>query len=539
MMIPVSCNRDCGAGCPLTAVTENGRVVKITDSKHKGEWMSGCGRGYRSHKVIYHESRLMTPLIKNRRTGEFREAGWDEALDYTADSLQQIKDRYGAASILKAGGGGACRGALHHTARLPLRFLSLFGGCTTYSDSYSAAATTFAAPYVYGTHYHGIDAATLEDSRFIFMTGANIAELRYGCELFNRLKALSVKGVKIVVLDPRKTRTVTGLDAEWIKISPGTDSAFAAAVIHDLVVNGGIDHDFIGRYTHGFGPFRDWLFEGPVKDAEWAAGICGCTPESVRTVAGYYRRYSPAALIPGLSIQRNLGGEDAARIMAVLQAVTGNAGRRGGSSGINIWGGLPKARCGKLENSLAAACAEIRNIPVYTWPDVILDGETDPPVKAAYNCGGNWLVQGADSGKSEKAWNKLEFSVTHELFMTATAAASDVVLPVADYLERNDIVFPEGNFLLFSQKASEPPPGVKSDYEIFRLLAGRLGFGADFSENRSELEWLDYFLEQSDVADPEEFKRKGIWFGNDTGRVGLADFIEDPKPVRLRPFRKD
>ncbi|HAK46493.1 MAG TPA: molybdopterin oxidoreductase [Spirochaeta sp.] len=534
MKIPVSCNKDCGAGCPLCAVVEEGRVVKITDSAEKGEWMSGCGRGYRSHKVIYHQDRLRTPLIKNRETGEFREAGWEEAIEYTADNLQRIKKRHGAGSVLHSGGGGACRGALHNSHVLAVRFLSLFGGCTTASDTYSSAASTFTEPYIYGTGYHGIDAATLADSKFIFMPGANIADTRFGCELYNRLKALRKNGVRMVVLEPRKTSTITGLDAEWIKINPGTDTAFAAAVIHDLIANGGADHDFIEKYTHGFEPFRQWLINSPVKNADWAADICGCSADAVRLVADCYREYSPAALLPGLSLQRGLGGEDATRMMAVLQAVTGNIGRRGGSSGICTWSSLPRPRCGKLGMSPASAGAKMHYAPVSLWPDMILDSAHNPPLKAAYNCGGNYLVQGADSAKSVRAWAALDFSVTHELFLTPTAAASDVVFPVADYLERNDIVFAEGNFLLYSHKAVNPPPGVKSDYEIFCLLAERMSFGAEFSEGRSELEWLDYFLTSSDVTEPEEFKHRGIWFGADNERLAFTDFVADPETHPLK-----
>ncbi|MDC7226254.1 MAG: molybdopterin-dependent oxidoreductase [Spirochaetales bacterium] len=528
MKIPVSCNKDCGAGCPLQAEVENGRIIKINDSDEKGEWMSGCGRGYRAHRLIYHPDRLKKPLIKDPSSGSFREAGWDEALNYTAENLLRIRDSYGPRSILHSGGSGSCRGALHNSHKLAVRFLSLFGGCTSSSDSYSSAATSFAAPYVYGTSYCGFDAAAIKDSRFVFMPGANIADLRFGCELFNRLRALRKSGVPMIILDPRKTRSVSGLDAEWIQILPGTDAAFVAAVIYELLEHGGADEVFIERCTHGFELFRSWLYEQPVKNAEWASGICGCPATSVRTVAEHYRRYSPAALIPGLSIQRNLGGEDAARMMAVLQAVTGNAGRSGGSSGINPWGRLPGPRCGKLGRSPESAGARMRFSPVYVWPDMVLDPDLEPPLKASYNIGGNYLVQGADTNKSVRAWNSLEFSVTHELFMTPTAAASDVVLPVADFLERNDIVFPEGNFLLYSSRAVEPPAGVKTDYEILCLLAGKLGFGEAFSEGRTEDDWLDFFIEASDIEDSAEFKSRGIWFGKDCSRTAFTDFAADP-----------
>lgn len=528
MNIPVSCNKDCGAGCPLTARVENGRVTKISDSPEKGRWMSGCARGYSSHKIIYHPERLLNPMIKNRQTGLFREASWDEAISYSAEKLQQVREQYGCTSVLHLGGGGACRGALHHTYRLAVRFLGLYGGYTSSTDSYSSAAVSFVTPYVFGTSNAAVDAGSLMDSEFILLPGANIADLRFGCELLNRLKALRKQGVRIIVIDPRKTRTVTELDAEWIKINPGTDTAFIAAVIHDLLENGGADKAFIDKYTHGFDEFKNWLYDIPVKNAEWASSICGVSPDAIREVAGCYRRYSPAALIPGLSIQRALGGEDAARMMMVLQSVTGNVGRLGGSNGANIWGPMPNVRCGKLGMASGSAGAQTRFAPVYGWPDMILDKDLSPPLKAVYNCGGNYIVQGADTAKSVRAFEALDFSVTHDLFMTPTAKLSDVVFPVADYLERNDIVFPEGNFLLYSQMAVEPPENVKTDYEIFSLLAEKMGFGAQYTEGRNEEEWLNKFLDSSELTDIEGFKRRGIWFGADNARITLSDFVADP-----------
>ena len=218
----------------------------------------------------------------------------------------------------------------------------------------------------------------------------------------------------------------------------------------------------------------------------------------------------------------------------ILQAVTGNTGRRGGTSGANIWGPMPNPVCGKIDT----APGELRGLkkrrfPVYGWAERVLDRSLDPPIRLLYNCGGNYITQGPGQARSEAAFAAADFSITHDLFMTPTAAASDLVLPVADFLERSDIVFPEGNFLLWSGKAAEPPEGVPTDYEIFGRLAARLGFGGAFTEGRSESGWLDLFIGQSEIEDPEEFKRGGIYFGSDDARVALSDFIEDPagKPL--------
>ena len=130
--IPVSCNLDCGGGCPLLATIEDGKVIEINDSQLGDSHMTGCIKGFQMYRVLYSEDRLRRPLVGNgpRGSGRFREASWDEALDIVAERLTQIKTRNGAESILHLGGSGSNRGSLHNTHRLTKRFLAMFGGYT-------------------------------------------------------------------------------------------------------------------------------------------------------------------------------------------------------------------------------------------------------------------------------------------------------------------------------------------------------------------------------------------------------------------------
>ena len=539
MEIPVSCNRDCGGGCPLTAVVEDGRIVRIKDSPLKSRWMSGCIRGYRSNEYRTRPGRLTQPMLKSRRSGSFSKLSWDDALDIAADRLSAVKACGGPLSIMRLGGSGACRGALHNTYSLAARFLNLYGGYTETAGNFSSAAVSFVTPFVFGTKNAAVDAQSLLSSRFVFMPGANIADLRFGAELMNVLRELRSRGVEMIITDPRRSRTAEALGAEWIGIRPGTDAALMAAVIYDLYLNGGIDQAYVDRYCHGFDDIVGWLAAAPRKTPEWAAEICGCSPSDVLRIADAYRRNRPAALIPGLSIQRTLGGEDASRMAMALQAVTGNTGRPGGSSGGNIWGPMPNPECGRLDpnphlTGERGPRFQKRHVPVYRWAGTVLDRDLTPPIKFIYNCGGNYITQGPDEALSAAAFAAVDFSISHDHFMTPTAAASDLVLPAADFLERSDIVFPEGNFLLYSKKAADAPESVKTDYEIFSLLAARLGFEGAYTESRDEDGWLDYFISRSDIGDPAAFKKDGIYYGEDQSRIALSDFIRDPGAHPLR-----
>ncbi len=205
--------KDCGAGCPLLAHVEGGRLVRITDNPLKAPHMTGCVRGYQMPRVVYAPDRLRAPLIRAgaRGSGQFREASWEEALSLAAERLGDIRARHGSQAVLRLGGSGSCRGAVHNTSGLLSRFLAFFGGATTTYSSYSSAASSFVTPFVYGTPLTGLDPSTLPHARMIVLWGANLADLRFGCETESWLQEAKDGGTEIVVIDPRRTRTMDGL----------------------------------------------------------------------------------------------------------------------------------------------------------------------------------------------------------------------------------------------------------------------------------------------------------------------------------------
>jgi anaerobic dimethyl sulfoxide reductase subunit A len=370
-------------------------------------------------------------------------------------------------------------------------------------------------------------------------------------------------------VDPRRSRTASRLADEWVPVRPGTDAALMAAVLHVLLKERLVDRAFLGRYTTGFEEVEAYVrgrgpWDGRPTTPAWAEGVCRTPAATIVRLARRYAAARPTALIPGLSIQRTVGGEEAMRMSAVLQAATGNAGMPGGSTGGNIWGRLPGPRCGRLP-AKAGLEPELRPgmdaggprrpsragapgakpelspglppgaqaaVPVYLWADAVLEGRAGgypSDLRAAYNLGGNYLCQGSDVRKSLRAFQRLELVVTHEHFLTPTARWSDVVLPATTFLEREDIVFPEGNFLFYSRRAIAPVGQSRNDYDILRELAERLGFEAAFSEGRDEAAWLERFLAESEVPDPEEFRRTGVYAGPEQERFALERFISDPQ----------
>jgi anaerobic dimethyl sulfoxide reductase subunit A len=512
---------------------DDGRLVSIVDNPSFSPYMTGCLRGYQMPRVLYAPDRLRKPLIRTgpRARGEFREAEWPEALDLVARRLAELRERHGPTAVLPLGGSGSTRGALHNTGRLAARFLALQGGATWVHSNYSRGALDFVAPYLFGNAPSAIDAGTLQFSRLIILWGANVADTRLGAETFGYVKEARARGAEIIVVDPRRTATVEQLATRWIPIRPGTDSALMLALLHVLLDQGLVRREFLAKYTIGFEPLEHYVLGGDgelPKTPAWAEALCGVPAASIEDFARIYASASPACLFPGYSIQRTVGGEEAVRLGVVLQAATANIGIPGGSSGAFGWGGLPEPRIGKIPVPPRTGQP---SVPVYRWADAVLEGTAGSypsDIRAIYNVGGDFIVQGADVRKNLRAFEKVEFSVCHDLFLTPTARACDVVLPATTFLERNDIIFSAYDYAFFSNQAVLPQGECRNDYDIFCDLAERLGFLAEFSEGRDEEAWLRRFVAGSEVPDFDEFRRTGIFKGVDQLRVGLSGFVADP-----------
>lgn len=534
--IPFFCGRDCGGdACPLLATVEDGRVTRISNNPAAGRYLKGCRRGFAQAQMQSAPDRLLQPLIRvgPRGSGEFRPASWEEALDLTAERLGDIHARYGAQSILNLSCAGDT-GAFHATYAQLGRFLNCWGGSTYLTGSYSNAAASYALPYVLGKEWTvaGFDPATLQDAQQIVLWGANPLDTRLGCEIPQRLVEAHQRGARIIVIDPRRTSTVAHLADEWLAIRPGSDTALLLAVLYVLIREERIDRTFIAAHSVGFDQLEAYILgtQGtPAHDPVWAAALCGIPAADIERFARQYVSASPTLLLPGYSIQRVYAGEETFRLTVALQIATGNFGVRGGSTGA-INSRLPVPRIGRLP---VPNLPDQPNLPVQRWPDAVLQGRAGgypSDIHAIYAVGSNFINQGSDSRKSASAFQSVDFAVCHDFFLTATARFCDVVFPAAGPLEKEEIGIPwAGNYVLYRPQILAPRGQARSDYDILCALADRLGFLTQFSENRTTADWIQKFIDQSEIADAAAFRSSGIYFGADQSRVGLADFTTDPQ----------
>ena len=533
---PVFCGKDCGGdACPLLAVVQHGRVTRVVNNPAGGRYLKGCQRGFNLPLETYATDRILKPLIRvgPRGSGQFREASWEEALRIIADRLSEIRARYGASAVMNRSSAGSL-GALHNTPALSTRFLNLFGGCTRLTGSFSNGAARFVLPYILGKEWavSGFDAATMQYANMIILWGANVLETRYGCEVPQRLMEAKRRGAQIVVIDPRRSATARHAATWWIPCRPGCDAALMLAILYVLITDNLLDRPFIAKHSVGFEQLERYVLGldggGEVHNPEWASDICGVPPEEIIAFARAYATTKPAMLLPGYSIQRVFAGEETFRLTVALQIATGNFGQPGGSTG-SINSQLPAPRVGRLD---APEIADQPEVPVVRWADAVLRGHGGgypSNIHAIYCIGSNIINQSCDVKKGMAAFEKVDFSVCHEIFLTPTARFCDVVLPTTTTLEREDIGIPWlGNYLLYKPQVVPPPGQTRNDYDILCDLAERLGFLPEFSAGRSATEWIQHFIEQSEISDPDAFRSTGVYIAPDQERVGLADFAADP-----------
>ncbi len=529
-----TCGLDCGSSCLLKIKVKEGIVQGIATDDQPGPGLKACPRGLTQRNVLYARDRLRTPLkrVGERGSGRFEPISWEEALDHIARELRNMKDRYGPQSIFWLGHSGSS-GLLHSTGRTGPggRFFSLFGGCTTYWGNTSAEAAIFSSQMTFGSPFTRNSRDNFLFSKLIILWGWNPLVTRFGPDTIHYLVEAKKKGTQFICVDPRLNPTAKLLGAQWIPIKPATDTALLLAIAQVMIDEDLYDHTFIERYTTGFDLFEEYIMGGEdnvPKTPAWAEKRTGVPAATIIHLAREYARQKPAALCTGWAAGRTAYGEQFHRAVSILAALTGNIGIPGGF----VSGGTDSMAMGSLRG-LPRPKSSFSRVHVCDLYDLFIKGRAGgfpSDIKALYITGCNLLNQWPNVNKGKEALKRPDLIVVHELFMTPTARYADLVLPVAHFLEREDLGLPwtGGPYNLIMEKAVEPLGQVKSDLEIFSDLASRLGI--DGFNEKTEAEWLhDFMASNPGFPEYDQLKKEKIHHhAVEKPWVAFRQEIEDP-----------
>ncbi len=501
----------------------------------------------------------------------FVEVGWDRALDLVAGELERVKREHGNAAVYGSSGWGSAGG--FHDARAQLtRFLNLHGGFVNQVTNYSFGAASVIVPRIVGSMSPVVGPVNtwptiVEHTDLMVAFGglspknANVNQGGVGAhETAGWHRRAVESGTEFVCIGPIRDDTADEVGAEWHAIRPNTDLAVMLGLAHTLLSEDLHDAAFLARYCTGFDRFAAYLLgeaDGIAKDAGWAAGIAGMPAGTIRGLA---RRMASSRTLIAVtwSVQRADHGEQPYWMTIALASMLGQIGLPGGGFGFG-YGAMHGI--GAATRQVAPPKIPVGRNPVESWipvarlADMLLNpgaaysfnGEDRryPDIRLVYWCGGNPFHKQQDLNNLLKGWAKPDTIVIHEPWWTPAAKRADIALPCATTLERNDIAASNfDRFVFASQQAIDPVGEARSEYDIYRGLAERLGFADSFTEGRSEMEWLRHLYDvyrqrvaKDGIEMPgfDAFWEKGHFElpQPDAPPIPFADFHADPQAAAL------
>ncbi|HTK90096.1 MAG TPA: molybdopterin-dependent oxidoreductase [Verrucomicrobiae bacterium] len=546
-----TCAHNCGGRCAVNAHVVEGRIRRITTDPRP--WtpemppLHACVRGFGAAERVHHPDRLTHPLrrVGPRGGGQWERVEWDAALDQIAEEMRRIRDTYGPAAILDCSRTGSTA-SLHNRSSVG-RLLHRFGGCTELWSNLSNEAEMFALRHTYGAtvdcKFAGREPMDYVNSRLMLLWGWSPGDGHFGTGSMQYLRWAKQRGVRMICVDPRVTRTSAQVADEHVFIRPGTDAAMLLAMAEMIVSEGLHDQAFLDRHVQGFdeatlpagapagASYRSYLLglsDGIRKTPEWAEPLCGVPAATIRRLAREFATSKPAALHTGYAPGRTAYGEQFHRAAYALAALTGNVGISGGNSGCS--GGARPHGVKRLVAGANPAGAKVASPLLADLLERGRAGGYPADIKMIYSACGDLVNQLPNIGKTVTALERLEFMVVHDHFLTPTARYADLVLPATTFWERNDVHTPwsgSGHYVIYMKQAIAPVGECRNDRDICADLARRLGLPTE--DDKSEDEWLRELTAGSEIDDWEAFRAAGVArLAPPADPVAFAAEIRDP-----------
>ncbi len=486
--VPTHCSF-CGVQCGMHLRVAAGTVIGVEprmDTHNRGKL---CPKGVAAYQQLHHPDRLTFPLVRD--ADGLRRASWDEALDRVVDGVRRIQDAHGKDAVATYGGA-----SMSTEKTYVLGKFARIGLGTRYTDyngrmcMVSAGAANFASFGVDRTPNPIIDMA---EADVALVLGANVGEtfpifIRHYWQLLDR-------GGTLIVVDPRET-ALSRMARLHLPVRPGTDAALLLAMLHTVIAEDLVDHDFVAAHTTGFddvaAPVTDWT-------PERAAAICGVPAADIREAALLYGRADRAMLNHARGLEHHVMGSRNAMAAINLCLATGNIGRAGAGYGTitgqgNGQGGrehgqkcdqLPGQRFftdpGAIEHVAkvwGVDPSEIppAGVPIFAQLELMEAGE----IRGLLNLCSNPMVSWPDEARTRRILDGLDLYVVVDIFLSESALLADVVLPGSAWAESDGVVANSDALVCKYNKAVDPPGEARTDIWILCELARRLGRGRYF-----------------------------------------------------------
>ncbi len=451
-----------------------------------------CIKGGAATEVVDHEDRLTDPLIKE--DGEFREAGWDEALSYIVDELERIREEHEPDAMGFFGSSKTMNEENYLLQKLARRYgTNNVDNCTRMCH----ASTVWALRTSLGAGAMTNSMRDLREKADVFwIQGANPGEQHPIANSVYFRQAVN-EGATVIQVDPHANKTTSSFQIDdtdrhmHLQLEPGTDIPLLNVVLKTVLENGWVDEEFVEQRTEGFDHLEETLED---FDKEAAAEECGVPLEDIETAAEKYAMANNAAIFTGMGMSQHTCGVDNVQNEINLALVTGNLGRPG--TGVNPLRGQNNVQgtcdVGAMPNVLPGyqlvdddeARESVEDVWGFEVPDepgltnVEISHEAGDSVHGLYIMGENPVMSEPDGNRVEERLEDLEFIAVQDIFMTETAEYADVILPATTWAERGGTVTNTDRRVQRMRPVAKVHENTRHDLDILTEVGTRL-FGED------------------------------------------------------------
>lgn len=519
-----ACHHDCPDTCVWEVTVDDGIAVELRGmADHPTTAGQLCPKVNRFLDRVYHPERVLTPLrrVGPKGSGTFEPVSWSDALNEIEEQWNVIIEAEGPAAILPYSFDGT-QGVIQKGI-LARRFFAALG--TSDIRRHLCGVSSWLGAHEILGDPKGIDPEDLRLARTIVLWGTNT--LLTNRHLWPVIEEARNAGGVVVVIDPVRTPTADRAD-RFLQIQPGTDVALVLGLVHVLNRDGLLDDDWLDGHTTGAGELIASATPWDPSRCETETGIAAA---DIEWLAHTFATNRPSAVRSLVGPEHRANGIEIMAAIATLPSITGAWRDPGGGlcRSTQVW--WEEALGLDVENLAQPA----REFNMARLGEVLTDVDLDPPINALFVHNSNPAVIAPDQNRILEGLQRDDlFTVVAEQFVTDTARFADLVLPVTTQIEQLDLAPAWGHFnVALNQPAIAPLGEAKSNNEIFRLLAERMGLD-DASHYESDEALIRSLLSRPhpllDSVTYEQLERDG-WarFNHEPGEA-----LVQQSPYRLR-----
>jgi len=494
----------CGVGCQLTYHVKDDRIVYVDGRDGPANQNRLCVKGRFGSDYIHHGDRITKPLIRleGARKGihddfdpakpltHFREASWEEALDFAANGFTKIRDNQGKKALA---GFGSAKGSNEEAYLFQKLVRTGFGSnnvdhCTRLCHASSVMAL------LEGLGSGAVSASFMQakNADVVVITGSNPTSNHPVAATF--FKQAAKNGTKIIVLDPRGL-AMKKYASHMIQFKPGSDVSFWNAIMNVIVTEELYNQDYIDSMTTGFDTVKEHVKR---YSPEAMSPICGVDADLIREVARLYATSDNSMIFWGMGVSQHVHGTDNCRAMISVALMTGQIGREG--AGLHPLRGQNNVQGASDAGLIPMMYPDYKRVNVSNvkamfedlWGTELSDEpgltvvETmnaihEGSVTGMYVEGENPAMSDPDLHHARGALAMLEHLVVQDLYVTETAMYADVVLPASAWPEKDGTASNTNRTVQMGRQAVKPPGDARQDWWIIQEIAKRMGLNWNYS----------------------------------------------------------